>query len=95
MRMLTKDPASPAVVIATLAFGIGANTTVFTLVNAVLFKGLPFEQADRIVSLLCEQQFSPRTETGSACPIPDLADLGAHTKTLQGLGWPSTSATPW
>jgi hypothetical protein len=51
MRMLAKDPGFTAVVVITLALGIGANTTVFTLVNAVLFKGLPFEHSERVMHL--------------------------------------------
>src|SRR5881296_1678391 len=51
VRMLAKDPGFTAVVVVTLALGIGANTTVFTLANAVLFKGLPFDQPDRIMHL--------------------------------------------
>ena len=51
MRMLVKDPGFTAIVVITLALGIGANTTVFTLLNAVLFKGLPFERSERIMHL--------------------------------------------
>jgi len=45
-------PWFSAAVVAALALGIGANTTVFTLVNAALFKPLPFEGGERIVAIL-------------------------------------------
>mgnify|MGYP001389586793 CR=1 FL=1 len=51
LRLLIKDPWFTAVAALTLALGIGANSTVFTLVNAVLIRGLPFEQPERIMQL--------------------------------------------
>src|SRR5258706_4296256 len=51
IRMLVKDRWFTAVAAITLALGIGANTTVFTLVNAVLIRGLPFEDTDRIMAV--------------------------------------------
>jgi predicted permease len=48
-RRLRKDPAFAAVVILTLALGVGASTTVFSVVNAILLKPLPYPNADRIV----------------------------------------------
>ena len=50
-RLLIKDRWFTAVAATALALGIGVNTTVFTLVNAVLLRGLPFDQPDRIVSI--------------------------------------------
>ncbi|HEV3139955.1 MAG TPA: hypothetical protein VGY57_05545, partial [Vicinamibacterales bacterium] len=51
IRLLIKDRWFTAVAAIALALGIGANATVFTFVNAVLIRGLPFEQPDRIVAL--------------------------------------------
>jgi predicted permease len=49
IRGLMKRPAFSAVVIATLALGIGATTTIFTLVNAVLLKSLPVDRPEELV----------------------------------------------
>jgi putative ABC transport system permease protein len=51
LRMMRLQPWFSLAVVAALALGIGANTAVFTLVNAVLFKPLPFEGGDRIVAV--------------------------------------------
>jgi predicted permease len=50
-RLLRKNTLFSATVIATLGLGIGATTTIFTIVNGVLLRPLPFADADRIVSL--------------------------------------------
>ncbi len=55
VRSLTRRPLFAAVVIATLALGIGATTTLFTIVNAVLLRPLPYPDAGRIVTI-SEQQ---------------------------------------
>ena len=90
LRMLAKDRGFTAVVIVTLALGIGVNTTVFTLVNAVLFRGLPFDQPDRIMSLSSNNLSKKQNRMGVS--YPDFADWRAHSKKFQGLAAYSTQA---
>src|SRR2546423_731892 len=80
VRTLLKSPGFSALVIAVLAVGIAANTAIFTIVDAVLLKPLPFAGAGRLVAI----DTSLRGEPDSTS-YPDFVDWRAQATTLDRL----------
>jgi predicted permease len=90
-RLIAKDRWFTAVAVAALALGIGVNATVFTLVNAVLIKGLPFKDSSQLYMVGPKRP----TESRMAGFSPmDLEDWRAQTKTFAALaGFSNTQMT--
>ena len=80
--MLVKDKWFTLVAVAALGLGIGLNATVFTFVNAVLIRGLPFHHPEQILHMN-----GRNTSTGSQSGISwlDFQDLRSQSKTFSGL----------
>jgi predicted permease len=83
-RMLTKDRWITLAAVVALAAGIAANNTVFTIVNAVLLRDLPFDEPDRIVAI-GTRVGNVRT-LNAGVSYTDFQDWRAATKAFDGLG---------
>ena len=86
-RMLAKSPGFFAVAILILALGVGANTAIFSVLNAMLLRPLPFDEPDRLVRLF-ETEAAPGLYPFAA---PDYLDWQTENRTLEGMalmGWP-------
>ena len=86
LRMLLKSPGFTFVAVLTLALGIGANTAIFSVVNAVLLKPLPFPAPQQLlaVGMTITNDGSPRDELGSLS-YPDYFDFRKENRTLASL----------
>ena len=80
LRWLRRSPGFTLVAVASLAIGIGFNTALFTIVDALLFRPLPVERPDRLVDVFTIEQRrrSVRDELLSGLPRLQGAERGVH-----------------
>jgi predicted permease len=89
-RRLRNNWGFTALAVLTLALGIGATTAVFSVVNGVLLRPLPYPQSDQIVTI------AERTKSGGAMNVanPNFADMRDQNHSFSGIafakGWPTT-----
>src|SRR5438270_6668988 len=83
VRLLLKSPGFAAAAIAAIALGIGANTAVLSMVNALIIRPLPYHQPERLVLML--EHF--RAQHLDAIPVspPEFLDYQRNCRTLEKL----------
>ncbi len=86
IRLLRKSPSFSIAVILTMALGIGANSAVFSAINAILLRPLPFPNGDRLMSL---QEYHPKSKQPKTFVAPvRLEDWNRLNATFQAIsGW--------
>jgi predicted permease len=84
LHLIAKDRWYSTVAVVALALGIGVNATVFTLVNAVLIRGLPFKDSGRLY-MLGLLRASDRDGNGGGLSYADFQDLRSETRAFAGV----------
>src|SRR6185369_2556758 len=83
IRTLVNKPGFTAVVVITLALGIGANTAIFSVVNGVLLQPLPFKDSHRLVSVM---EFNPKSfKEPIGASFPDFKDWAEQNQVFQHI----------
>ncbi|MEO6727256.1 MAG: ABC transporter permease, partial [Blastocatellia bacterium] len=83
LRMLLKKPGFTLVAIITLALGIGANTAIFSVVNAVMLRPLPYQQPERLVAVWESDQRRMRSKTSMS--YPNFYDVRTQSQSFERM----------
>ena len=84
-RMLTRNPGFTVVVILVLAIGIGATTTVFSVVNGALLRPFPYREPERLASIWEESSEAPPYAVWKIISNPNFFDCRDLTQTFQDM----------
>ena len=82
-RMLLKTPDFTLIAVATLALGIGANTAIFSVVNAVLLRPLPYAEPERLVALW--ESNKQRPDSRNSISYPNFFDWRAQSQSFERM----------
>lgn len=93
VRGLIKSPGFATVALLTLALGVGANAAVFSVVNAVLLRPLPYNASDRIVTLNATVPGRPPSDLYRQISIPDFRDWQAESSAFDAMAYYSAQRT--
>ena len=85
LRQLIKHPAFTIIAILTLALGIGANTAIFSVVNAVLLKPLPFPEPDQLIAVGMTDLRAKDQTVLNSLSYPDFFDFRDQNRTLTSI----------
>lgn len=87
LRMLIKRPSFTIIVVLTMALGIGANTTIFSAVDAVLLNPLPYQEPDRLVAVWeTNKQLSPEMWDRNEVAMGNFRDWRSQNQVFEQLG---------
>src|SRR5262245_11512868 len=91
-RMIVKRPGTSAIAVIALALGIGLTTTMFSIVEGVILRGLPFERSERI--MLLQRATVQQPDSQDRVSVHDFVDWRAQQKVFESLaGYYNQSAT--
>ncbi len=94
LRLFRKNPGFAAVAVLTLGLGIGATTAVFSVLNGILIRPLPYPEPDRLIGIWHSARFQSITSRNVRLSSTMYLTYREHNRTFEEIGlWRSSSAT--